>query len=173
MRGEPSETARPAVVALVQKLCSNERAAPRRSSAQRAAPPPSARVRRRRAAGVVLQGRPASSSARAHGQAELFQLVSIISDACSATELMKRVHRQDQSQTKPMRRGCGGAELTVPPETLGTLDQSAESSYVADASWVSRRLSLPRQLCQAPTLAHQNAAAARWCSETTHLGPHR
>lgn len=51
----------------------------------------------------MLQWRPASSSARAHGQAELFQLISIISDACRATELMKRVHRPDQSRMAEVR----------------------------------------------------------------------
>ena len=77
-RGEPSETARPAVVALVLKLCSNERAAPRRSSAQHATTTsPTARVRRRPAAGAVLQGRRASSSARVSVQTNVRQLVSI------------------------------------------------------------------------------------------------
>ena len=50
------------------------------------------------------QWRPASSSARAHGQAALFQLLSIISDACRATELMKRVRGP-----KPMAEALRGA----------------------------------------------------------------
>ena len=37
----------------------------------------------------MLQGRPASSSARARVQAEFFQLVGIISDACKFADLMK------------------------------------------------------------------------------------
>ena len=115
MRGEPSETARPAVVAPVQNLCSNERAAPRRSSAQRAATSPTARVRRRPAAGAVLQGRPASSSARAHGQAALFQLVSIISDACRATELIEAC-----AQPRPSR--CKVGRCCLGPAPAGTLD---------------------------------------------------
>ena len=88
----------------------------------------------------MLQWRPASSSARAHGQAELFQLISIISDACRATELMKRA----QTRPKPDQadgRGRGGAELATPSETRQYLRPvPRELLQLANArNWPSRK----------------------------------
>ena len=141
MRGEPSETARPAVVALVLTLCSNERAAPRRSSAQRAAPPPTARpptaCSRSR-----LQGRRASSSARAPGHMALFQLVSIISEASSGPELMKpsisflsRVSQQMQP-IQPARMATRKSGSAMPNAKLHLAQNVAMRRRPQRARWL-------------------------------------